>query len=115
VAFSRSDCDGSGEVKTEYRLDVGDWTSYDEKGAFDVEGNRGHKVEYRSIDLAGNVENFKSLIFVIRPPATPAATPTPTPEPIVLPQAVPAPAPKPYGTIEEVSAKLATVSALRSG
>lgn len=113
VAFTRSDGDGSGAVETEYRLDGGDWTSYDEEGAFDVEGNRGHKVEYRSIDVAGNVENFKSLIFVIRPPARSAVTPTPTP--IVLPQAVPAPAPKPDASIEDVSSKRSTVSALRGG
>jgi hypothetical protein len=118
VAFTRDDGDGSGAVETEYRLDGGDWTSYSDEGAFDVSGNSGHKVEYRSIDLAGNVENFKSLIFVIRPPATlPAATPTPTPTPtpVVIPQATPAPAPKPYASLENLSSKLATVTALRGG
>jgi hypothetical protein len=110
VVFTRTDGDGSGVLKTEYRLDGGEWTSYG--GAFDVTGNRGHKVEYRSIDTAGNVENFKSLIFVIRPPAR---LPAPTPEPVVIPQATPAPAPKPAASLESVSSKLSTVSALRGG
>jgi beta-xylosidase len=112
VAFTRTDGDGSGAVETEYRLDGGEWTSYSDEGAFDVKGNSGHKVEYRSIDTAGNVENFKSLIFVIRPPAT---QPAPTPTPVVIPQATPAPAPKPLASLEDLSSKLSTVTALRGG
>ena len=109
VALTRDDGDGSGAVETEYRLDGGEWTSYTANGAFDVTGNSGHKVEYRSIDLAGNVENFKTLIFVIRPPAT-----LPAP-PVVIPQATPAPAPKPSASLEDLSSKVSTVSALRTG
>jgi hypothetical protein len=109
VAFTRDDGDGSGAVETEYRLDGGAWTSYTTSGAFDVTGNSGHKIEYRSIDKAGNVENFKSLIFVIRPPAT-----LPAP-PVVIPQAAPAPAPKPFASVEDLSSKVSTVSALRAG
>ncbi|WP_270038530.1 OmpL47-type beta-barrel domain-containing protein [Solirubrobacter ginsenosidimutans] len=108
VAFTRDDGDGSGAVETEYRLDGGAWTSYRTNGAFDVTGNSGHKVEYRSIDLAGNVENFKSLIFVIRPPAT-------LQSPVVIPQAAPAPKPKPFASLEDLSSKVSTVSALRAG
>ena len=109
VAFTRDDGDGSGAVETEYRLDGGAWTSYTTNGAFDVTSNSGHKVEYRSIDKAGNVENFKSLIFVIRPPAALPATP------VVIPQATPAPAPKPFASLEDLSSKVSTVSALRAG
>jgi hypothetical protein len=108
VSLARTDGDGSGAAATEYRVDGGEWTGYDQAGAFDVSGNRGHKVDYRSIDLAGNVENFKSVIFVIRPPAT-------QPSVVVLPQATPAPAPKPAAALEQISAKRSTVSALRGG
>jgi hypothetical protein len=112
VAFTRDDGDGSGAVETEYRIDGGAWTSYTTTGAFDVKANSGHKVEYRSIDTAGNVENFKTLIFVIRPPAT---APAATPAPVVIPQAKPAPAPKPSASLQELSSKVSTVSALRAG
>jgi hypothetical protein len=94
IAFTRSDGEGSGVVKTEYRLDGGNWTVYD--GAFDVAGNSGHKVSYRSTDAAGNVENFQSRIFTIRPPAQQAA---PAP---VIPQATPAPQPKKFAALSSV-------------
>jgi regulation of enolase protein 1 (concanavalin A-like superfamily) len=109
VALTRTDGEGSGAVETEYRLDGSDWKSYSTDGAFDVAGDRGHKVEYRSTDKAGNVENFKSLIFVIR---RPALQPSP---PAVLPQATPAPKAKPYAALEALGSKLSTVSALRGG
>jgi beta-xylosidase len=113
VAFTRTDGEGSGAVETQYAIDDDDvWTTYDDEGAFDVTGNSGHRVFFRSVDAAGNVENFKSVIFVIRPPARPAA---PAPTPVVIPQATPAPKPTPYASLEEVSSKLSTVSALRGG
>jgi hypothetical protein len=112
VAFSRSDAEGSGAVKTEYRLDGGAWTDYTEAGAFDVSGNSGHRVEYRSMDAAGNTENAKSVIFTINPPVTPAA---PAPAPVVIPQATPAPVPKPFAALEDVSSRLSTVTAFRGG
>jgi hypothetical protein len=94
IAFTRSDGDGSGVVSTEYRLDGGNWTVYD--GAFDVAGNSGHKIAYRSTDAAGNVENFQSLIFTIRPPA-PQAAPAP-----VFGAATPAPKPKKFAALSSV-------------
>ncbi|HWK29672.1 MAG TPA: DUF1349 domain-containing protein [Solirubrobacter sp.] len=106
VAFTRTDGDGSGAVASEYSLDGGPWTAY--TGAFDVAGNAGHRVDYRSIDVAGNVENYRSVIFVIRPVVLAPAVP----EPIVIPQAVPAPKPRPAAAIERVRG---TVAALRAG
>lgn len=104
VAFTRDDGAGSGAVATEYRVDDGDWTPYD--GAFDVVGNSGHRVDFRSTDAAGNVENFKTVIFTIRPPVQ-------LPAPVQ--QAQPAPAPKPFAGIEDVAPRLRTLSALRGG
>ena len=68
VAFARTDERRLGAVETEYRVGDGEWTPY--VGAFDVVGNRGHQVDFRSIDLAGNVENYQSVTFTIRRPAT---------------------------------------------
>ena len=52
-----------------------DWTAY--TGAFDLDGNRGHRVDFRSRDLVGNVENFRSVTFVIRPGPAPPGEPPP--------------------------------------
>jgi hypothetical protein len=106
LAFTRDDGEGSGVVDTEYRIDGGDWRSYD--GAFDVAGNSGHQLDYRSIDMVGNVENFKTVLFTIRPP-------TLQPSPIVLPQATPAPRPRVSAALEDLAQRLLTVTALRTG
>ena len=70
VAFTRNDGD---EARARSRpstgVDGGEWTATT-TDAFDVSANRGHKVDFRSIDLVGNVENFKRVLFTIRPPAT---------------------------------------------
>jgi len=62
VTFARAD-NGSGVASTEYRVDGGAWTAY---GApFSVAGAGLHSVEYRSVDVAGNLENAKELTFTI--------------------------------------------------
>jgi PKD repeat protein len=105
VGFTRTDGDGSGAVGTEYRIGDGPWTEY--TGAFDIEGDRGHRVDFRSRDLAGNVENFRTVAFLIKP--GPAATGEP-PKP-----ANPAPRPEPFASLEPLTRKQSTLAALRSG
>jgi hypothetical protein len=104
VILTRDDGAGSGVVKTEYRLDGGGWTPYE--GGFDVTGLSGHKLDYRSVDDVGNVENFKTALFNVRPPV---------PAPTFLPQATPAPKPRPSAALEDLAARLRTVTALRTG
>ncbi len=48
----------SGIQATEYRLDGGNWQTYSSPFAISAEGS--HILEFRSIDLAGNVEGTKS-------------------------------------------------------
>jgi hypothetical protein len=105
VAFTRSDGeDSSGAVATEYRVNDGDWTAYE--NAFDLSANQGYQIDFRSTDLVGNVENFKRVRFTIRRPATFAAP---------LPRIPAAPAPKPFAAIETPASKATTLSALRAG
>lgn len=55
---------GSGVASTEYRIDGGDWTSYD--GPVLVDGDNPPRevvFEYRSTDANGNVEATKALTF----------------------------------------------------
>lgn len=49
---------GSGVAKTEYKVNAGDWLTYNKEINIREEGI--HKVQYRSIDHAGNVEETKS-------------------------------------------------------
>jgi hypothetical protein len=104
VILTRDDGAGSGVVRTEYRLDGSGWTPY--AGAFDITGLSGHKLDFRSVDEVGNVENFKTAIFSVRPPQ---------PAPIFLPQATPAPKPRPSAALEDLGSRLRTVRALRTG
>ncbi len=53
VTLDASD-EGSGVATTEYRIGDGDWTEYTEP--FALPGDGVHTVEYRSTDVAGNVE-----------------------------------------------------------
>jgi PKD repeat protein len=105
VALVRDDGDGSGAVSSEYRIGGdGPWTSY--TGAFDVGENGGHRVDFRSRDLVGNVENFRTVVFRIDPvPVVPGAPP----------EAVPPPFPPPYAALGPVAPRRATVAALRRG
>ena len=105
VAFTRTDGeDASGAVATEYRVNDGEWTDYE--NAFDLAANQGYQIDFRSTDLVGNVENFKRVRFTIRPPVVVAAP---------VPQAPAAPAPKPFAALEPVASKVSTLSALRGG
>ena len=104
VGFARSDgAEGSGVVDTEYRLGDGPWTPYTE--AFDLAGNGGHRIDFRSRDLAGNVENFRSVMFVIRP--TVAASPGS--------DSTLAPKPGRFAALEPLATRQATLARLRRG
>ena len=105
IAFMRTDEGGSGAVATEYRIGDGAWTAYTD--AFDVQGLRGHRVDFRSRDLAGNVENFRSVDFVIRP--APAAQGDPPP---VAPLAAD---PAPFAAMQRPAGARSTIRALRRG
>jgi hypothetical protein len=54
---------GSGVDFTEYRLDGGAFQTY--TAPFAVSGDGSHTLDYRSVDLAGNVETTQSLSFQI--------------------------------------------------
>jgi cytochrome c len=105
IALIRADGDGSGAVSSEYRIGgSGPWTPY--AGAFDVEGNGGHRIDFRSRDLVGNVENFRTVSFAIRAAPVVAGHP---------PEAAPPPSPPPFAALEQVVRRRATVAALRRG
>ena len=55
--------DMSGVNRTEYRINNGSVKTYTEP--FNVSQDREHTLEYRSIDNAGNVEDWKSVEFKI--------------------------------------------------
>ena len=103
MAFTRTDGDGSGAVATEYAIGDGDWTPY--TGAFVVDGLGGHRVDFRSIDVVGNVENFRSVVFTIR-----SAPPTVTGAQPQVPSAQPA---QPFAALDPPAARRATLTALR--
>jgi len=65
VTLSAED-EGSGVEVTQYRVDGGDVNVYEEP--FTVRGNGEHTVEYRSRDVAGNVEDWNSVTFTIEAP-----------------------------------------------
>jgi beta-xylosidase len=106
IAFLRADDPGIGAVATQYRVGDGEWTAY--TGAFDLTAYAGYRVDFRSIDVAGNVERFRTVTFAIRRPVT-SATPQ------VQPQATPAPAPRPFAALQRITTRVRTVSALRGG
>jgi glucose/arabinose dehydrogenase/type 1 glutamine amidotransferase/regulation of enolase protein 1 (concanavalin A-like superfamily) len=54
---------GSGVASTEYRVDEGEWTDY--TAPFTVTEPGTHTVEFRSTDVAGNVETAKSIEVVV--------------------------------------------------
>jgi hypothetical protein len=64
VTLSATDTGGSGVAHTDYRLDgVGSFQAY--SAPFAVSGDGSHTLEYRSVDVAGNVETTQSLTFQI--------------------------------------------------
>ena len=72
VAFTRTDERGLGAAETEYRVNDGEWTKYE--NAFDLSADRGYQIDFRSTDLAGNVENYQAVTFTIRRPVVGAPT-----------------------------------------
>lgn len=63
VTLSATDA-GSGVNYTMYKVDGGAWTTYINT-PFTVSGNGEHTVAFYSVDLAGNVETEKSVVFTI--------------------------------------------------
>ena len=102
VALTRDDGEGSGAVATEYRIGAaGPWTPY--TGAFDLTQIGGYRVDFRSRDLVGNTENFKTLLLRVAAAVAPAGDPPPAPDPA------------PFAALEPVERRLATKQALRRG
>jgi hypothetical protein len=99
VAFVRTDADGSGVAATEYRLDGGAWTAY--AGAFDVVTAGDHRVDYRSRDVVGNTEPYRTLQFSLSAPAGASGTPPSRPAP--------------FAALAPVARNRSTVAALRRG
>ncbi|MFC0390188.1 OmpL47-type beta-barrel domain-containing protein [Paenibacillus mendelii] len=64
--------DDSGIEKTEYRVNGGTWQIY-QSTPIVVAAEGDHRVEYRSIDLIGNVEAIKQVSFTIVLPKQPQA------------------------------------------
>lgn len=65
VTLAASDeVDGSGLDYVEYKLDGSDWTRY--SAPFPVTGDGRHELEWRAVDLAGNVETIRQLAFRVR-------------------------------------------------
>jgi hypothetical protein len=106
LTLTGDDGAGAGVEGSEYRVDGGEWEPY--TGAFDVSGTGGHRIDYRSWDVLGNVENYRTVLFAIDP-ASPLAVPAPLP----IPQAGSTPRALPFVALEPVAAKKATRSALR--
>lgn len=105
VSFARNDGeDSSGVLTTEYRVNGGEWVEF--KDAFDLTERLNYQIDFRSTDVVGNVENYKSVTFALRAPTVLNAPP---------PQAPSSPAPERYAALEDVSSRLQTVSALRGG
>ena len=68
VSLGAADAGGLGVATTEYRVDGGAFAPYG--SPFSVGGAGAHLVEYRSTDVAGNVEPIRSASFGIDAPAT---------------------------------------------
>ena len=103
LALERTDGNGAGVASTEYRLDNGAWTPY--TAQFDVKTLGTHRIDFRSTDVLGNVENYRSHAFTINAPV------------IVAPifRAPSTNRAAPFVSLAEISAKLRTRSALRNG
>ncbi|MEO9322793.1 hypothetical protein ABFT23_04835 [Nocardioides sp. C4-1] len=74
--------EGSGVARVEYLLDDGDWTTYDEPVTVDDEG--AHSVQYRAVDLGGNVSEVGTVGFTIVADTAAPACPAPDPSPVVV-------------------------------
>jgi glucose/arabinose dehydrogenase len=63
IALAATDDGGSGVELTQYKIDGGAFQEYSEP--FTISADGAHVVEYRSRDVAGNVEETKSVEFTI--------------------------------------------------
>jgi hypothetical protein len=109
VALSGADGGGSGVARTEYSLDGGAWTAY--ARALTVSAVGTHRVDFRSVDEAGNTERAQSVAFRVNG-ATQPGTNDPGTNP---PDATPAPEPKPWAALSSVRRSQSTVAAFRRG
>ena len=61
IALTADDSGASGLNYTEYKIDAANWTEYNNSFEVDVSGT----LNYRSVDLAGNVEVTKTISYTI--------------------------------------------------
>jgi hypothetical protein len=106
VELPADDGDGSGVFITEYRLDGGAWTEYEQP--FTVSDLGLHRIEYSSIDDAGNPEPIKQVAFNRVAPTQGTGTPPPGAD-------QPAPKPEPWAALSAVRRSQSTVGAFRRG
>jgi hypothetical protein len=104
VELQAADGAGSGVAVTRYRLDGGAWTDY--TGALTVTDLGLHRIEYASVDEAGNPEPVKQVAFNRVAPTQ--ATGTPGTD-------QPAPKPRPWAALGTVRRSKSTVGAFRRG
>jgi len=64
IGFESLDEGGASLYKTEYRLDYGKWVEY-KNNDITVSSIGAHKIQFRSIDKARNIESIKEKIFKI--------------------------------------------------
>ena len=98
VAFARSDGEGSGAASTAYRVDGGAWTPYTD--AFDVTATGAHRVDFRSSDVVGNTEAYRTVEFTVSAPTGALGGPL---------------RPAPFAALAPVARNRASVGALRRG
>lgn len=117
LTLSGADGAGSGVQATEYRLDGGAWTAY--TGTVTVTGAGVHRIDYRSVDAARNLENAKQVAFAIQPGQQPGnpppGNPPPGNPPPDDPDADPAPEPGPWAAISKPRRAVSTLRAFRRG
>ena len=107
VTLTAADGGGSGVPAggTEYRLDGGAWTDYTAPVTVSALGL--HRVEYRSVDTAGNPEATKQVAFNrVEPPTGGQGS---------QPPGSPAPEPTPWVALNEVRRSQSTLKAFRKG
>ena len=77
VSLTATDGDGgSGVASTHYRVDGGDWTAYAAPFVLTEPGE--HTVRFRSTDVAGNVEDERSLTVTVDGPPVDSTAPVTT-------------------------------------
>jgi hypothetical protein len=82
ATFSATDAGAgaSGVAYTEYRVDSGAWRRYSPAAPPTVSGDGSHRIDYRSADLAGNIETMRSRTFVIDTTPPTGTDPGPPPQ-----------------------------------